>query len=285
MIPNLNFRGGIKQACREPLVHFLLAGSAIFAIYSSGEDAVDFESRRIVVGEEQVQRLASMWSRSWQRPPNANELDGLIREYIKEEIYYREAKRLGLDQDDIIVRRRLRSKMEFLATSEVESMAATDAVLQQWLDKHPGRYATDPTISFESVYVTGNAGDAAAHAKARGILSLLKSGSEPATQGDPISLPRSMDAASQSAISRQYGKEFVKELVMLPKGEWSGPVASGFGLHLVRLNGIDVSRKPALSEIRQQVENDWRAATKVQRENSAYQALLDCYDIEIERSE
>ncbi len=279
----MNFRERMPQALREPLVHFIIAGAAIFTIYGWGGNAVDAESRRILVGEEQVQRLASMWSQTWQRPPNAKELDGLIRDYIKEEIYYREAKRLGLDEDDTVVRRRLRSKMEFLATSETENMIPTDATLQAWLDKYPARYTTDPVISFDSVYVSANDGDDLARAKAMRILAQLKAGGDAAKLGDPISLPRSMEAASQLSISRQYGEEFGTALVKVPKGAWSEPVASGFGLHLVRINSIDVSRKAALTEVRQQVENDWRSATKEQRENRAYQALLDSYDIEIER--
>jgi peptidyl-prolyl cis-trans isomerase C len=279
----MDFRRYMARGLREPLVHFLIAGAAIFAIYGGVASSVDVESRRLVVGEAQVQRLALMWSQTWQRPPNAKELDGLIRDYIKEEIYYREAKRLGLDEDDTVVRRRLRSKMEFLASSEAENMVPTDATLQAWLTKYPARYATDPVISFDSVYVNANDGDDLARAKAMRILAQLKAGGDAATLGDPISLPRSMEAASQLSISRQYGEEFGAALARLPTGKWSGPVGSGFGLHLVRINSIDVSRKPTLTEVRQQVENDWRSATKEQRENRAYQALLDSYDIDIER--
>jgi peptidyl-prolyl cis-trans isomerase C len=279
----MDSQGRLAQALREPLVHFLIAGAVIFTIYGWGGNAIDAESRRIVVGEEQVQRLASMWSQTWQRPPNAKELDGLIRDYIKEEIYYREAKRLGLDEDDTVVRRRLRSKMEFLATSEAENMVPTDATLQAWLNRYPARYATDPVISFDSVYVSANDGDDLARLKAMRILAQLKAGGNAAKLGDPISLPRSMAAASQLSISRQYGEEFGAALVKVPKGAWSGPVASGFGLHLVRINSIDVSRKPTLAEVRQQVENDWRSVTMEQRENKTYQALLDGYDIDIER--
>lgn len=281
---DMDFRQAVTQALREPLVHFLIAGAAIFTIYGWSGSAVDAESRRIVVGEEQVQRLASMWSQTWQRPPNAKELDWLIRDYIKEEIYYREAKRLGLDEDDTVVRRRLRSKMEFLATSEAENIVPTDAVLQLRLTRYPARYAADPVVSFDSVYVNKTDGGEAARANAQRILALLKAGGDPSELGDPISLPRSMDTASQFSISRQYGDEFASALVQLPKGEWLGPVESGFGLHLVRINRIDVSRQPTLAEVRQQVENDWRAATKEVRENRAYQALLDSYDIDIERT-
>jgi peptidyl-prolyl cis-trans isomerase C len=281
----MKFRQFLTQALREPLVHFLIAGAAIFIVYGWSGSAVDAESRRIVVREEQVQRLASLWSQTWQRPPTSKELDGLIRDYVKEEIYYREARRLGLDEDDIVVRRRLRSKMEFLATSESENWVSSDAVLQAWLDRAPARYATDPVISFDSVFIGLDEGEEAARVNATRILAQLKSGGDPSKLGDPISLPRSMEAALLPSISRQYGEDFGSALLGLTKGEWSGPVVSGFGLHLVRINRIDISRKPLLAEVRQHVENDWRSATKQQRERRAYQLLLDSYDIDIERPE
>lgn len=279
----MNFRTRLAEALREPLVHFLIAGGVIFAAYSWSGGSVDVDSRRIVVDEQQVERLATKWSQTWRRPPNSKELDGLIRDYIKEEVYYREAMRLGLDEDDIVVRQRLRAKMEFLATSETENMVPGDAVLQKWLDSYPARYATDPVISFDSVYIEADEADDAARSRAMRVLAQLKAGSDPLRLGDPISLPRSMDATSQLSIRQQFGDDFAAALLSLPPGQWSGPVRSGFGLHLVRLKKVDVSRRPVLSEVRQRVENDWRAATKERRENSAYQTLLDGYDIEIAR--
>jgi peptidyl-prolyl cis-trans isomerase C len=268
---------------REPLVHFLIAGAAIFAFYAWRGDVVDASDRRIVVGEAQVQRLANIWSQTWRRPPSANELDGLIRDYIKEEVYYREAIRLGLDQDDAIVRKRLRAKMEFLATSEAETMVASDAVLQAWLDKNPARYAADPLISFQSVYVSITGDEAAALLKANALLARLWDGADAGKLGDSLSLPRSVTGATTEAIDRQYGDAFAAKLIGLPKGQWSGPVASGFGLHLVRVDTVSAAGTPKLAEVRQRVENDWRSATRIARENQAYQTLLDGYDIRIAR--
>lgn len=267
---------------REPLVHFLIAGALIFLFFAWRGPVIDVGDRRIVVNEAQVQRLATIWSQTWQRPPSATELDGLIRDTIKEEIYYREALRLGLDKDDAIIRRRLRSKMEFLATSETDNTLPTDIVLQAWLDTHSARYATDPLISFDQVYVRATDGDSAT-ARAKNLLVRLRAHAKAATLGDPISLPPTMQAASKSDISREFGDEFTAALSDFPVGEWRGPIASGFGLHLVRVRAVTASRHPKLSHVRQTVENDWRAATRERRENQAYQVLLDGYKVEIER--
>ena len=268
---------------REPLVHFLIAGAAIFAFYAWRGDSVDAGDRQIIVREAQVERLANIWSQTWQRPPSATELDGLIRDYIKEEVYYREAIRLGLDQDDAIVRKRLRAKMEFFATSEAETMVANDAVLQAWLDKNPARYAADPLISFKSVYVSTTGDEAAALLKAKSLLVRLRNGADAEKLGDSISLPRSVAGATTEAVDRQFGEAFAAKLIGLPKGQWSGPVASGFGLHLVRVDMVSKVGTPKLAQVRQRVENDWRSATRITRENQAYQTLLDGYDIKIKR--
>jgi peptidyl-prolyl cis-trans isomerase C len=273
------FRVHMARWLREPLVHFLIAGIAIFAFYVWRGDAVDADDRQIIVGETQVQRLANIWSQTWQRSPSAQELDGLIRDYIKEEVYYREAIRLGLDEDDAIVRKRLRAKMEFLSSAEAETMVPSDAVLQAWLDRYPARYAADPLISFQSVYMNASKGET----KAKAVLTQLQTGADPQKMGDPISLPRSLTGATREDIDRQFGETFAAKLIALPRGIWAGPVTSGFGLHLVRVDGVTVARVPKLAEVRQRVENDWRSATRIARENKAYQLLLDGYDIRIER--
>jgi peptidyl-prolyl cis-trans isomerase C len=277
------FRERTARWLREPLAHFLIAGALIFTFYAWRGDTADAGDRRIVVREEQVQRLANIWSQTWRRPPSVAELDGLIRDYIKEEVYYREAIRLGLDTDDAIVRRRLRAKMEFLASSEAEMMVASDAVLQAWLDSYPARYAADPLISFQSVYISMTGGEAAALSRAKTLLTQLRAGAAYGELGDPISLPKSLARADSVTIDRQFGEAFSAKLMVVHNGEWSGPIASGFGLHLVRVDTIAGARAPKLAEVRQRVENDWRSATRLAHENQAYQTLLDGYDIKIER--
>lgn len=273
----------MAHAIREPLAHFLLAGLVIFLFFGLLGSEADVGGRRIVVNEAQVRRLADQWSQTWQRPPTPSELDGLIRDYIKEEIYYREALKLGLDRDDVIVRRRLRSKMEFLANAEAETEEPSDTALQAWLDKHSAKYAADPAYSLDQVYVSTDGGIVAAEAKAKAILARLLAGAEPGSLGDPLGLPRSIDRAAAFDIERQFGDEFSSALKGLPVGKWSGPVPSGFGLHLVRVRSVELPHKPRLADIRKAVENDWREATREDRVAKAYQTLLDGYQIEIER--
>lgn len=252
----------------------------MFLFFAWRGNAVDPASRTIIVDEAQVERLAAIWTQTWQRPPRGVEIDGMIRDYIKEEIYNREAIRLGLDQDDIVIRRRLRSKMEYLEGAAVENSIPSDATLQKWLDSHAAQYASDARFSFDQIYL-GEGGLADARQRADAIRGDLTSGRAWKRLGERISLPISMETAATSEIDRQFGDEFTAELTRIKPGTWSGPVASGFGYHLVRVRQIAPGKAVHLSDVRQSVENDWQAATLKDRQARAYQTLLDGYSIRI----
>lgn len=273
-------RDRIRSAFNEPLVHFLLAGLALFAFFAVRGEPVDPESRTITITEQQVERLAANWAQTWQRPPTQAEIDGLIRDYIKEEVYYREGLRLGLDQDDTIIRRRIGSKMEFLASSELENERPGDAALQEMLDRNPQRYAANTRYSFDQIYISAQ-DETAARGRAAAWLAALGRGADWQKLGDAISLPRSSENADRDRLTGDFGEGFSAELAKLKVGEWSGPIASGFGLHLVRVRNVQVSGKPKLADVRQAVENDWRSQTGRDREAKAYQTLLNSYTIKI----
>lgn len=269
------FRGWL----REPLVHFLLAGLAVFLLAAWRGEEVDPASRTIAVNADQVARLSATWQQTWQRPPTREELDGLIRDHIKEEVYYREAKRLGLDEDDAIIRRRLRSKMAFLASAEAESAAPGDAELQAWLDRSPARYAADTAYSFDQIYLGPDGPEAVK--KAAAIIDSLKTFENWMMLGERISLPAFREKASAKDIARDFGDEFSAALSGMKPGDWTGPVPSGFGAHLVRLRAVRAAAPPKLADVRQAVENDWRAATQKEREERAFKTLLDGYAVTI----
>ncbi|QLC26032.1 peptidyl-prolyl cis-trans isomerase [Parasphingopyxis algicola] len=262
-----------RSLAREPLVHFLVAGLLLFLVLGRS-DAVDSGSRTIIVDEDRIARLSANWERIWQRPPTAEELDRAIEAHVREEIYYREALRLSLDQDDIVIRRRLRSKMEFLARATAESESPDEAVLRQWLEDHAALYAPDAITSFDQVYL-GEDGEA------DDVLRRLRQGGDPAALGAPISLPPSMADASRSEIERRFGAAFARAIDLERIGEWQGPVRSGFGRHLIRVTAHETGDPPALADVRQRVENDWRAATLAEREEQAYALLRTRYSVEV----
>ena len=270
---------------REPLVHFLLGGLAIFLFFAWRGTEADPASRTIVIEKGQVERLAEQFAQTYRRPPDPDEIDGLIRDYVKEEVYNREARRLGLDQDDSVIRQRLRQKMEYLARSSVESEQPGEAQLQKLLDANPARYSDGAVYSFDQVYL-GQGDPEQVEAGARAARVRLAGGADWHDVGEPLSVPGSMEQATRSDIERQFGDRFVDGLVALAAGspdQWHGPVVSGYGAHLVRLRKVVTPQAPKLADVRQRVENDWRAETIDVREKAAYQALLDGYTVRIEK--
>jgi peptidyl-prolyl cis-trans isomerase C len=271
---DMTLRERVTQVLREPLVHFLAAGLLIFIITGRGDDGID---KTITVTEDQVTQLARGWEQSWKRPPTAREIDGLIQDHVKDEVYYREALRLGLDDNDPIVRRRMRSKLEFL--SDADADAPSEAELEAWLSKTSARYVTDPVFDVDQIFLGQNA------AQMDALLAQLRGGADPATLGETISLPRTLTATPKTEIARQFGDDFAASLSTHPLGTWSGPAESGFGVHLVRVRKMTAAKRPALADVRQSVENDWRNANRQQREADAFRAMVDRYDVKIERPE
>src|SRR5688572_8267161 len=101
----------LRKLAAEPLVHFVLLGAALFALNAW---LTPIEGKQIVVGEARIRAIAENHRRTWQRAPTREELDALVDEFVREEVFYREALARGMDREDNTIRRRLRQKMEFL---------------------------------------------------------------------------------------------------------------------------------------------------------------------------
>ena len=271
----MDWKDAGRRLIREPLVHFLIAGAAVFMVLSGRPP--DLGERRIVVGEVVVGALAQRFYASFRRLPSQDELDGLIRDYVADQVYYREALRLGLDEGDEVVVRRMRRKMESMAVADAESAEPADAELQALIDKDPARYSEDPRTSFDQVYLGADTPENRLIADAR--LVQLRAGT--AVSGVPAPLPAHLDQAAADAISGQFGDEFTLSLRNLPVGQWQGPVASGLGLHLVRVTTRAAPSPPTLAKVRQRVTNDWRSAATAKARGKAYAEMLEGYDVVI----
>ena len=259
---------------REPLVHFAVLGAVIFALFGNATSA---DERRIVIDAARVERIAGQYAQNFRRVPSAAELDALISDDVKEEVYYREALRLGLDRDDEVVRRRMRVKMEAFGDTAEDIVAPDDATLQRWLAAHPLRFAGEASFAFDQRYLGSDA------AGARAALAQLRAGREFA--GAAIPLPAQFESIGADEAANLFGDDFAAALDRVPPGEWSGPVASGLGQHLVRVRQRQPAAPPQLAAIRQRVENDWRAATARERTEREYRALLKRYNVVIEKPE
>jgi peptidyl-prolyl cis-trans isomerase C len=266
-------------ALREPLLHFLFAGAALFVALSGR--APDVGERRIVVDETVVTGLVNHHVRAFRRPPTPQELDDLIADHVRSEVYYREALRLGLDGDDDVIKKRLRNKMLAIAGANAEAAQASDAQLQALLDQDPARYAASPRYTLEQLYLGDDT--SAVRAVAAAALKGLAPGARPAIATVPLPLPARFDSTSQTELAAQLGDDFAGALATLPVGVWNGPVVSGFGLHLVRIGQRQPAPPPRLADVRQRLENDWRSAAVRAAQEAQFKALLQGYDVSIKR--
>ena len=266
----------LRPMLAEPVTHFLLAGLVVYALLAGR--APDLGERRILVNRSVVTALVQRWQDSFHYPPSQSEIDGLIRDYVADQVYYREALRLGLDKDDEVVVRRMRRKLEQSAASEAETRTPSDRELQALIDKDPARYAPEPRLSFEQVYL----GADSPTTRAAAAEGLDRSARGEAVAGVPAPLERTFAGLDSSTIAGRFGDAFAVSLAGLPVGRWQGPVVSGLGLHLVRITARIAAQKPKLEQVRQRVENDWRAAAVREAEAADYARMTKGYDIVID---
>jgi hypothetical protein len=272
-----------SRLVREPLVHFLVLGAALFLLYGYvGDDGAE-RADRIVVDEAEIQRLAEQFQRTWMRPPSRQELEGLAEDYVKEEIFYREALALGLDQDDLVIRRRMRQKMEFLNADLVEQQVPGEAELQAYLDAHPDKFRQPARFSFEQIYLSTGQNPDSAQRKAAALLLRLQAEPESDWQalGDPTLLPVALYDASVRDIAASFGRALANTIPAAPLNRWSGPYASEYGLHLVKVSEHTPASLPKLNEIRTLVEREWGNEHRQQANERFYQALRERYAVEI----
>ncbi len=264
-----------KPFWKQPLFHFLLIGAAIFALNAMRDKPEDPASHTIVITVPQVERMAALWQKTWGRPPSESELQGLVRDHIKEEIYVREAMTLGLDNNDTVIRRRLRQKMEFLTTGEAAAVPPSDADLQNYYTQNAAKYRRGPVFSFDQVYFTTAHKDQAEQA-----LAALKAGQT--VSGDPISLPENLTQADKADIARVFGSKFYKGLLDQPIGVWVGPITSGFGEHVVKIEQKIPGQLPEFEKMRKRVLADYQAQAEREARDEAYREMRKKYDVDIE---
>jgi hypothetical protein len=273
---------------REPLFHFLLLGAAIFAVYGLATRHKTDKPGEIVVTQGTFENLVTGFSRTWQRPPTEEELQGLVRDYIREEAAYREALALGLDRDDMIVRRRLRQKLEFLSDELATRTEPNDAELQSFLQTHTGLFQSEPLFSFRQIYFNPQLHDGNLHRDmARALEDLERAGprANRADLGDPFLLERSFESVPLSDVKRTFGDQFASALAALRLGVWQGPIASGYGAHLVFVAQRSEGRLPFLDEVRDAVRREWLDAKRAEATDRFYQAILNRYKVKIELPE
>lgn len=272
---------------REPLLHFLLIGAAIYGAYGYfAEPEQQADDKTITVSAGEIEWMRDNWQKRWMRPPTQQELDGLVQQYIKETILYREALTMGLNQHDPIIRRRLAQKLEFLAKDLVTLTEPTEAELQSYFDQHIERYRTPTLYSFTQVYFDPDRRDAQTLSDAEAAKAqLIAAGdtiTDPGALGDRFMLPSEHTQLDRLGISRQFGSGFADAVLKLAPGEWHGPVLSGYGTHLVHVDEVITAPEPTLAEVHNRVRTDWETDRGEELNQQFFDELRSQYKVVIE---
>jgi hypothetical protein len=265
----------MKRFLSEPLLHFFVLGSAVFALFAVFDTTPPVAANQLVITEDDARRLAAEFEATWRRPPTVEELDFMIGERLREEVYVREALALGLDRDDTVIRRRLQLKMEFLTESGAAAVAPDEATLQAHLDAHQERFAEPELVAFEQILLHEGIGAEEAEL----VEARLNTGGDPGASARPTLLPPAFRLSPAQVVDGTFGSGFFEALGELPVGDWSGPVDSALGRHLVRVMERREARLPALAEIRDRVEMDWRAAFAETLRTERYEALRARHEV------
>jgi PPIC-type PPIASE domain len=269
----------IRRLLREPLLHFFVLGAALFALYGWLNRGELNSPNEIFVSRGQVQSLQAQFERVWQRPATADELQRLVDNWVREEIFYREGLAMGLDRDDPVVRRRVGQKVEFLIDGAAPPTPG-DPDLQAWLEAHPANYQIEPMFSFQQVFFDPQRHGASLEREIAAARRALAEGQPIA--GDSTLLPEAMQAAPLSDVQRAFGADFAAAMSDLPVGDWQGPVQSAFGLHFVRLGERVAGHQAVLEEVRARVERDLLNARAQQANETVYQRLRANYRVRVE---
>lgn len=271
---------------RAPLLHFLLLGALLHALKPllPLPAATDWNLQTVTVSAGELQRLQDDWTNETGRPPSPAQRQSIVQQHVDDEILVREAQKLGLHETDSVVRRRLLANMRFafpdtpdddaalMAQAAALGMHESDLVvrrrlvqlmqmhivssvnfseteLRDFIDRHPARYGQPLRFAFRHLYFNADQDPEQATRRARHVLGQLRATGEATDAGDPFLLGAEFSLRSEAGIARQFGPDFARAVAQLEPGAWAGPLASPFGLHLVRVGQVEAEQLPDYTRI------------------------------------
>jgi PPIC-type PPIASE domain len=268
---------------KEPLLHFAVMGGLMFAAYSALGTARQEDQPQPVIRmtATDAEWLTGMWTRQWHRPPTDEELSGLVADHLKEEVLVREAQALELDVGDTIVRRRLAQKMAFLLEDTIRTAEPPEAELHVLYGGRPDLVNTPARVSFTQVFFRREHGDARARAS---LVALFDAAATPGEEGDPLLLGHTFADQDEPALANLFGAPFAQAVLALPVGRWSGPIESGYGLHLVKVTAALPPQARPFADVREQLAEEWRRARRETAQAQLLQDLIRKYQVVVDSS-
>jgi PPIC-type PPIASE domain len=270
---------------KDPLLHFVVAGAILFAGYEliNRDQIHPSATGPVHIGEGEVRWLKETFANQWQRPPTETELRGLVAGFLEEELFAREAKALGLDQNDTIVRRRLAQKLTFLIDDTSRIVEPVDEVLRRFYDANAERFQTEARVSFTQLFFNPEKRQHAESDARAALMSISATGaSGAAAMGDAILLENEFHEVDEQTVSNAFGADFARAIFLLKPGSWAGPVKSGYGVHLVRVTDLRPSTLRPFEHVRPKILEEWRHQQETEAKAAYLGKLREKYGVVIE---
>jgi peptidyl-prolyl cis-trans isomerase C len=272
---------------REPLLQFFFIGMCIYGAYALyGTPDEGLESNTIVVDAERIGVFKTAWQQRWNRPPTEQELNGLINQFIREDILYREAVAMGLGKDDPITRRRMAQKLEFL-TKDIASLKEPEAgELEKYFEENKDQYKTPDLITFSHIFIDPDKRGDETLEDAAVLLAELQAIGPPdasvSSLGDRFMLQNYYPQKTELEIRKLFGSGFSASVMELEPGQWHGPVLSGYGTHLVYVNALEIAPPPMFEDVQASVMENWTTEQQEIFNEAFFKSLKSRYEIVIE---
>ncbi len=270
----------MKNFWKEPLLHFLLIGFFIFGYYYYISDDAESDNA-IVIDDAEYDYLLGLWKKQWQRDPNGEDIKAFLDQYLRQEVFYKEALAMNLDHNDIIVKRRLAQKMEAVS-NDLNAMIKppTDEDLHLFYQQNQDMFQLPPVYTFQQVLFLNDEKNLEEEME-RIKLALTNDMDMPISKKRKLSLSNTWEKTSALDINKAFGRDFILTLDSLPLNQWVGPVPSGFGQHLVYISKKEPSKTANFNDIKLYVEKEYEYRTELQTQEQVYRDLLEKYQVKI----
>jgi len=274
----------IRKLLGEPMLHFLLIGIALFGAYRWVSPR-DSGGQRIVITHGVVDDLVTQHVAARGREPSTTELNHLIESYVRDEILYREGVKLGLERDDLVVKRRVRQKIEMIAEEDASTRAPTNADLSTFLAANQARFVQPAIFTFDQVFIGASRSGPGVLPVVAVTHEALPQAGDPEELGKPTLLPHRMTRTPADLVARDFGASFAAALETVPIGEWVGPIDSSFGAHYVRVSNRAPAAAPPLAAVRDQVVREWENDRRQRARRDAYTKMRGAYEVSVETNQ
>ncbi|MEL6252061.1 MAG: peptidylprolyl isomerase [Bacteroidota bacterium] len=269
----------MKKLLREPLLHFLLIGAFLFLLYEWRKTNDTSTRGQITVTDSDIRQLISTYENNWRKKPDTLTLRDLVAEHIRGELMYQEALNLGLENNDEIIKRRLRQKYEFLVKDLSSVKKPEEEDLQSFYQDHTDNYQSERKMSFSHIYFSPDKRKEPLHAAHKLLKEISDKEVKPEAYGDDFHLQQFYASRDYREIVQNYGKQFSDTLFSKTTSGWQKPMVSGYGVHLVHISSFEEPEPLPFSEVRSLVLQDWKADQLTAFNEELYQNLLSNYEV------